>query len=152
MNNIMEYVVEDIKKFQEGIRTPFGLIRASLYVTEDDNLAQHAMCGFKESFGKTKHPCSICTAPLEDIRRMTEEDDDLLRTPETHEIQVSAIEHAQGQEKERLMTQYGINRRSALNELDGYDVTTGAPPEMIFMIFFLEFFHGLFNIYVKQLS
>lgn len=65
------------------------------------------------------------------MHKMVEEDENLLRKEIDHNRQVENIENAVGQEKEKLMTEYGINRRNILNELLGFHVTEGAPPDLI---------------------
>ncbi|XP_051165636.1 uncharacterized protein LOC127284290 [Leptopilina boulardi] len=132
LNNIMKPVVKDLKKIESGISRADGtLIRGTLIATAGDNPAQNAICGVKESFGKTKHMCRHCLADLSQVHTMVEEDESLLRNKEDHERQVRMIENADGQEKEKLMTDYGINRRSILNELYQHDITEGAPSDII---------------------
>lgn len=65
------------------------------------------------------------------MQKMVEEDKSLLRNREQHDQQVKAIEKAVGQDKEKLMTDYGINGRSIFNEMFQYHITEGSPPDLI---------------------
>lgn len=132
LNNVLKPVVKDFKKMENGINFADGtLIEGSLFATTGDNLSQNGACGLKESFGRTRHSCRYCLADLDNIHKMTEEDESLIRSKEDHDRQVEMIENAVGQEREKLMTDFGINRRSVLNELKEHHVTEGAPPDII---------------------
>ncbi|XP_051155511.1 uncharacterized protein LOC127289347 [Leptopilina boulardi] len=132
LNSILKHIVKDFKKIENGIQLADGtIITGSLFATIGDNPAQNAVCGCKESFGTTRHPCRFCLAHLSEIHNMVEEEESLLRTREKHDIQVSMIENAEGSAKEKLMSEYGINRRSVLNDLFFHHITEGAPPDII---------------------
>ncbi|XP_043467384.1 uncharacterized protein LOC122501736 [Leptopilina heterotoma] len=132
INCVLKCIVKDFKKIENGINYSDGtLIRGSILASIGDNLSQNCACGVKESFGKTRHQCRTCLASLKEMHKMVEEDENLLRNEIDHNQQVENIENAVGQEKEKLMTEYGINRRSILNELLGFHVTEGAPPDLI---------------------
>ncbi|XP_051155173.1 uncharacterized protein LOC127277824 [Leptopilina boulardi] len=132
LNSIMKHIVNDLKKIESVIHYLNGtIIRGSLFATQGDNLAQHSMCGFKESFGRTRHPCRYCLADLAMIHQMVEENRSLLRNQEEHDRQVEMIENAYGQEREKLMTDYGIKRKSVLNKLNYYHVIKVSPPDLV---------------------
>lgn len=132
LNTVLKPIVKDFKKMENGINYADGtLITSSLFATAGDNLSQNSACNLKESFGKTRHPCRFCLADLTQIRKIVEEDKSLLRTKEEHDRQVESIENAAGQEKEKLMMQYGIKGRSILNECYEHHITEGAPPDLV---------------------
>lgn len=132
MNKILRPIVNDIKLLEEGIEGPNDtIIKGGLFVTIGDNVAQNCHCGLKQSFGRTQHSCRFCLADLSEIRTLTEEKSHLIRNPEDHDRQVLEIENAEGVEKEQLSTAYGINIRSILNELNGFHVSEGSPPDIV---------------------
>lgn len=148
MNKILKPIVEDLKKLEESVDGPGNTyIQGGLYASQGDNPAQHFMCGLKESLGRTLHPFRYCMAALPDVQIMTEERSDLLRNPENHDRQVAEIEGADDAEKEHLMTSYGINTRSVLNELQSYHVSKDAPPDIEH-----DFLHGLLPRGVQNFS
>ncbi|XP_051167363.1 uncharacterized protein LOC127285405 [Leptopilina boulardi] len=118
MNNILQYIVADFRTIQNGILLPNGEeVCGTLSVLIGDNLAVHQMCGFRESFSAL-HPCRVCKVTMTNVKTMCREDPTQLRSPEEHERQVLEIEAAVGEQaKAALRTQYGINRRSVLNEI-----------------------------------
>ena len=130
MNRILQPIVEELKKLQMGFDTPLGRIYGALNSVTGDNLGAHMVCGFKEDF-LAHRPCRQCNANLNEVRTMTEENIEILRTPEEYDIQVHRLEAAEGREREELSTEFGINRNSLLNELEGFHVTTGAPPDIV---------------------
>lgn len=82
-----------MSKWTKNVGTAFAII--------GDNLGIHMECGFKEGL-TTNNPFRGCMASLEDVRRMTEEDLDLFRTPGQYDQQVMEIKVTQGQEKNHL--------------------------------------------------
>lgn len=105
----MEPLIKELKLLEKGIILPNGQkIFGALFAIQGDNLGVHMLCGLKEDFTANR-PCRDCMATLQQVRQMTQEDESLLRTPEQHEEQVAEIEEAEGREKERLSTEYGIN-------------------------------------------
>lgn len=132
MNKILKPIVKDIKLLEEGINGPNETyIEGGLFATTGDNVAQNSICGLKESFGRTLHCCRFCLADLSEIRTLREENLNLIRNSVDHDRQVLEIENSEGFEKEQLSTAYGINVRSILNELRGFHITEGVPPDPV---------------------
>ncbi|XP_043462982.1 uncharacterized protein LOC122499017 [Leptopilina heterotoma] len=131
MNRILQYIVNDLKQFENGLRLSNGdIIYGTLSVLIGDNLAIHQLCGFRESFS-ARYPCRICKAIMDQIKTMFREDSTILRSSEEHDLQVQAIEAAVGkQNKAALRTAFGINRRSVLNEIENFHVTQSTPPDL----------------------
>lgn len=85
-----------------------------------DNPASTACGGFKES-AIANRPCRHCMATQADISSSFQERDFVLRNTEDHEQYLEEIE-----EDEQKSVEYGINRRSVLDELKYFDVSSGA--------------------------
>lgn len=131
INKILKPILVNIKKFEIGVPGPDNtLLQGGLYATQGDNPAQNCICGYKEGFGRTVHPCRYCLAALSEIQIMTEENVHLLRNPQDHDAQVAEIEALEGEDRDELSIMYGINRRSILNEAEGFHGSQDALPDI----------------------
>lgn len=130
MQRILKYIVDDFKKLENGVDLPNGnKLYGTISTLIGDNLAIHQCCGLKKSF-TARHPCRYCMATLEQVRSMTKENVVLKRTSEEHDRQVTAVEVADGAEREEISTSFGVTERYVLNELSGFHVTTSTPPDI----------------------
>ena len=78
-----------------------------------DNLGQHQVLGFVESF-RANYACIRCKAPRAMCQTMTKFDATFLRTPENYESDL----------EENNVSETGINRRCILNDIVDYHVTS----------------------------
>lgn len=131
MNAILKHIVKDVKKLENGIQLPNGdTVYATVLIVNGDNLGVQQLCGFRGSFSG-RHPCRTCTATMNQVRTMCREDPTLLRTPEEHDRQVEEIENADDRRKEQLRTDYGINGKTELSEIEGLHPLLSIPPDLI---------------------
>ena len=91
-----------------------------------DNLASNLLGGFKE--GSTAlRGCRQCLATPSEMKTVFKENQLKLRTPTEHASQCDDLEASTTKaEFDHLSTEFGINRRSILNELIYFDVCSGA--------------------------
>ncbi|XP_051158553.1 uncharacterized protein LOC127279936 [Leptopilina boulardi] len=150
MDAILAPIVENIQGLANGIEIENGdIIRANLFAICADNLGQHKISGFKEGF-TAQHPCISCEANLHDVRTLTTENVNLIRTPESYLRQVYEIEHAVGAEKIRLSKLYGINRDTILNQIENFSPVVNIPPDVMHTI--LEgVFHRTIQLYLRKM-
>lgn len=91
-----------------------------------DNLASNLLGGFKE--GSTAHRgCRHCLATPAEIGNVFCESGLELRTSEDHLVKCDQLDGAVTQKQfSDLSKEHGINHRSILNELQYFDVCSGA--------------------------
>ncbi|XP_051163764.1 uncharacterized protein LOC127283123 [Leptopilina boulardi] len=130
MNMILQHLVNDFKKLEDGLALADGeVIYGTLSTILGDNLGIQKLCGFRDSFSAL-HPCRVCNATMDQIKIMCTEDASLIRSQEEHARQVQEIEDAiDERSKAALRTRYGINRITVLTEIESFDPTV-TPPDL----------------------
>ena len=93
-----------------------------------DNLAAHAVVGFKESMSFALRICRTCMNTPENSPTCYSEFHCQLRDPERH---LNECELLQGPLGSHYSTNFGINRRSILEDVPGFPVTTSIPVTLI---------------------
>lgn len=130
LDYIMEPIVDDLKKLENGVEMYGDVIYGSLIAFIGDNLAVHKIGGFKEGF-TASHSCRHCMVHREVLRRMVTEDPSLLRTVDEHKIQVENLKHAENDRIYKYLSEnYGLNRDSLLNSLETFHIIGGTPPDL----------------------
>ncbi|XP_043468352.1 uncharacterized protein LOC122502397 [Leptopilina heterotoma] len=139
-------LVEDLKEIEKGIELPSGQkIYGGVSAITGDNQAMKWIWGYKESYS-AEYPCQYCLVPLREIQIMTVEDNQRLRSPSTHDEQLTQIEAAANEnERKELSQAYGINRRAPLSQLSGCHPTTTLPPDID-----NDLFLGVVPLHLKQ--
>ena len=97
-----------------------------------DNLAAHALGGFKESVSFALRICRTCMITPLQVQTCTLESSCNLRAPETHENQCYQLT---GLLREHNSTNYSINRRSVLEDVPGFSVVSGLPHDIMHDLF-----------------
>ena len=137
MDTFMSPFVDDLKAlFCDGIpvtigsetRTFFGGLLAFLA----DNLAAHAVGGFKESMSFALRICRSCMITADQSQLCVMEDSCQLRCPETHFEQCQLLE---GPLESHYSTNFGINRCSILEDVPGFSVVTSLPHDIMHDLF-----------------
>ncbi|XP_043285551.1 uncharacterized protein [Venturia canescens] len=135
VDKILEKFVEEINVLQrEGISIEIGQekfnYKGTLLFVAGDTPASALMGGFKESVAAFR-PCRTCFTTRDEWKTSFSEDRFILRNKETHIEQVNNIDqnHLTRQGVEYWKKRYGINRRSALLDIDGFDVTMCLPQD-----------------------
>lgn len=91
-----------------------------------DNLASNALGGFKEG-STAAHGCRHCFATPDEMKSYFTESSFSLRTSDEHRKQCKKIESAStAEERKELSKEYGINHKSILDELQYFDICSGA--------------------------
>ena len=92
-----------------------------------DNLAAHAVGGFKESMSFSLRICRSCMITTEESQVCFSEQSCHLRDPETHFRECQMLD---GPLASHYSTNFGINRRSVLEDIPGFSVVTGIPHDV----------------------
>ena len=95
-----------------------------------DNLAAHSVGGFKQSFSWAKRICRSCMATVLSIQISYCEDDCELQTAAEHERQCMLL-----WSDENFSKEYGINRRSILENVAEFSVVNGIPRDIMHDLF-----------------
>ena len=141
-NAILQPIIQDIKKLVSAkiiVPTQMLLQEAgytfsvggalkvkygTLCLLPADNLASNALGGFKAG-STANRGCRHCLATLSEMKTIFCEV--LLRTSTDHSTKCDQLEAAATKhDRDTLSTAFGINHRSILNELEYYDVCSGA--------------------------
>lgn len=129
--------VDDLKTlYCDGIKINIGGIEHKFYggllAFLADNLAAHALGGFKESMSFSLRICRSCMVTGPQSQSCFLEEDTQLRTPNTHFSQCELLE---GPLKAHYSTNFGINRLSILEDVPGFSVTTCIPHDIMHDLF-----------------
>ena len=96
-----------------------------------DNSAAHAVGGFKESMSFALRICRTCMNTPENSQTCYSEFHCQLRDPERHLNECELLQAPLGSHS----TNFGINRRSILEDVPGFSVTTGIPHDIMHDLF-----------------
>lgn len=108
-----------------------------------DNLAAHALGGFKESMSFALRICRSCMVTTQQTQNFTKEAECYLWTPSLHAEQCDRL---QGPLGAHHSTNSGINRRSILEDIPGFSVVSGLPHDIMH-----DLFEGVASIELKLL-
>lgn len=97
-----------------------------------DNLAAHAIGGFKESMSFAFRICRSCMATTEEAQRYFEESYFELRTAEKHKEQCQLLE---GASTSQHSVDSGINRKSILETIPNFSVANNLPHDIMHDLF-----------------
>ncbi|KAJ8676133.1 hypothetical protein QAD02_011919 [Eretmocerus hayati] len=134
--SILECIVKDLQKLENGVQLSDGsIIYGTLAAFLGDNLASHKIGGFKTGFTE-EHPCRVCMATLQIIRRMIKEDPKLLRTVPEYDEMIRKLQNCNtAAEYDRLSKEFGLNEDCPLNALQHFHGVYGIPPDIFHDIF-----------------
>lgn len=102
--------------------------RGALLVFLADNLASHALGGFKESFSFSLRICRTCMITSSSYKGQFDLSSICLRSAETHETQCRQLD---GPLSDHYSKAYGINRRSSLMDIPMFSMFGGGLPHDI---------------------
>ncbi|KAJ8674150.1 hypothetical protein QAD02_005412 [Eretmocerus hayati] len=136
LKNILKCIVEDLQKLENGIKLANGnIFHGTLAAFLGDNLASHRIGGFKTGF-TAEHPCRVCMATLDQVRKMVREDPTLLRTVDEYNAMIEKLKACKTkQEYDKLSKEYGLNEECPFNELEHFHAVNGIPPDLFHDIF-----------------
>ena len=129
--------VEDLKSlYCDGISVMIGTesktFRGGLLAFLADNLAAHAIGGFKEGVGFALRVCRTCMTTSSQCQTLFTEENFQLRNPELHFQQCQLLE---GRLRGHYSTNFGINRCSILEDVPGFSVTSCMPHDIMHDLF-----------------
>ena len=114
---LLDPMIRDLLKLEsDGIIVKVGGNDMQIFGTVSmlvaDNLAQHSLGGYLESFSQMQRLCRYCMCTRDNIRNHLNDDNTIKRTVSMHEEHLACIE-----ENPLLISTYGIKSRSELNKL-----------------------------------
>jgi hypothetical protein len=129
--------VDDIKAlYCDGISVAVGSEACTFYggllVFLADNLAAHAVGGFKQSMSFALRICRSCMITSNQSQTCLMEESCQLRSPETHFEQCQLLD---GPLQRHYSTNFGVNRRSILEDVPGFSVVTSLPHDIMHDLF-----------------
>ena len=102
--------------------------KGSMLAFLGDNLASHAVGGFKESMSFAFRFCRTCMATHEQSDQYFKSAEFKTRTPIEHKKHCDLLT---GPLKDHYSTTFGVNRRSALEDVAHFSVATGLPHDIM---------------------
>ena len=132
LNFLLKPIVEEIKLLEDGvdmmIHGTMIKVYGTLAVLTADNLASHAVGGFKAGFAKGFRKCRYCLAVDVDIQTKFCDRQFEARTKTNHDLHCSGLATTL---REYFGKLYGINGTSILNELKHFHVIGGLVPDIM---------------------
>lgn len=130
VKKIVEPLISDLKKLESnGIELVWKgkelSVRGALVTVSADNLSAHALAGFSCSFSSGR-VCRYCLCHYKDLSLRTQEDECVLRTPETHNYHLQCVA-----EDPTTKSLYGVTGPCAFSELPNFSVTNAFPPDVM---------------------
>ena len=134
IESILQPVIRDLPQLYNGVIMNVNGIERAVYgkvvMCAGDTLGQHYWAGFKEGVGVSFHKCRTCYCTFDNMQTDFVEEAFTLRTQASYNQECTDIEQAPTEAvRNNLRTTYGINRRSALTELPGFNVTKQLPQD-----------------------
>lgn len=127
-DNVLNVIVKDIRLLEtKGIDINGKNIKESLALFSFDNLGGNDLYGFVKSFN-TDYFCRHCTCKKVELRQMTREDPNLLRTKDQYQQCIDQIEE---NESEDLVASKGIKKYCVLNNLKHFHITTNKTVDLM---------------------
>ncbi len=132
LNLLLKPIVEEIKLLEEGvdmmIHGTTTKIFGTLAILTADNLASHAVGGFKAGFSRGFRKCRYCLAVDSDIQSKFSDGQFVPRSKTEHDLHCKGLETTL---REYFGKLYGINGKSILNELKHFHVIGGLVPDLM---------------------
>ncbi len=147
LNVLLKPIVDELKKLEQGVeivnkgesRTFFG----TLAILTADNLASHAVGGFKLGFSKGFRKCRYCLGTDIEIQNNFTDCEFVERTKISHNLHCEALET---DESEYFGKLYGLTSKSILNELNFFHVIGGNVPDVMH-----DWLEGVFPLVICKL-
>ncbi len=136
IESILQPVIQDLAQLNEGVVMNVNgaerVVYGKVVICAGDTLGQHYWGGFKEGVGVAHQKCRTCYCSFEKMQEEFVEEAFTMRTDASYKQECADIEQAPTEAvRNDLRTTYGINRRSALTELPGFDVTKQLPQDIM---------------------
>jgi len=133
IEKVLSPIIEDLKKLYLGHEIEFDDGRnITLYGKVLVCLGQNLWGGFKESCGGAYQKCRACYCDFDSLQSQFDLSKLTTRTKELYNSHCDEIENAVTEElRTGLKTSYGINKRSILTELPGFDISKQLPQDIM---------------------
>ena len=133
---ILQPIVSHLIELYEGVPMEISQEQVTVYgkvsICTGDTLGQHQWGGFKEGVGVSFQKCRSCYCSFDDMQTKFDEEVFTLRNRALYDQECQHIESAPNiNVRQDLMTIFGLNGRSGLWELPGFDVTTQLPQDVM---------------------
>lgn len=132
LNLLLKPIIDEIKLLEDGVDMVIHeetiKVYGTLAVLTADNLASHAVGGFKAGFSKGFRKCRYCLAVDAEIQTKFCDGQFEARTKTGHNLHCSGLETDLHEYFGKL---YGINGKSVLNELKFFHVIGGLVPDIM---------------------
>lgn len=147
INELLKPVLEDVKKLEGGcqfnIKGVTQIMFGTIAAFPADNLASHMVGGFKLGFSKGFRKCRYCLGTDAEIQTKFSDRDFTIRTQETHDIQCKGLDT---QEAEYFGKLYGLDSKSALNDLKYFHTIGGLVPDVMH-----DLFEGILPLVISEI-
>ena len=135
-NAILKPVIEDLQKLENGcpllIDGQEKIIFGKVICCTGDTEGQHEWAGYKVGVGFAFHKCRHCQCHYDAMQQSFYDHDFHAKSKETHERHCQEINDAPTEQvKADLRITYGINHRSALCDLNNFDITMQLPQDIM---------------------
>ena len=139
VNKILRTLVDDLITLYDGVKLNYGLNSITIYgkvvACTGDTLGQHLWAGFKEGVGASFQRCRHCYCNFDSMQKHFSEEEFTKRTKDSYERESTLIDDTEDNDtKEFLKTLYGINYKSILTELPGFDIINQLPQDIMHTI------------------
>lgn len=132
LNVLLEPILNELKLLEAGIefylKGENKLVFGTLSAFPADNLASHAVGGFKLGFANGFRKCRYCLVSDDEMQDNLSDCKLKYRTAIEHDLQCSGLETDLS---EFIGKQYGLNYRSCLNDLQFFHVIGGMVPDVM---------------------
>lgn len=132
LNVLLQPIIDELKKLEEGVEFVIHNKPTKLYGTVSiltaDNLASHAVGGFKMGFATGYRKCRYCMGTDEEIQSKFCDSEFVPRTKADHDLHCQGLDTELSEYFSRL---YGINNSSVLNQLKFFHVVGGLVPDVM---------------------
>ena len=137
MDVVLQPFVQDLKSlYCDGIAVTVGSAKITFFggllAFLADNLAAHAVGGFKEGVGFVLRLCRTCMATQSQSKMYFTQDKFQLRSPEMHFEQCQLLV---GPLAGHYSTNFGINQCSILEDVPGFSVVSCMPHDIMHDLF-----------------
>eukprot|EP00111_Clytia_hemisphaerica_P003426 TCONS_00009790-protein len=141
IEKILEPVIDELLLLHNGFEMEFEngqnkIIHGKVLVCLGDTPGQHLWAGFKEGVGTSYQKCRHCYCNFDELQSKFKLTDFTPRTETLHKQDCYEIENAPTEESRRdLSVAYGINKRSILMKIPGFNIITQLPQDIMHIAF-----------------
>ncbi|ELU01829.1 hypothetical protein CAPTEDRAFT_196585 [Capitella teleta] len=128
-NKVVKPLLEDLRVLEnEGVQCGPVKLRGTVIALAGDNLANHSICGFMESFSgsATSTLCRFCNGTRDMMRTNTPATQFKLRTKANYDKKVEVVSKFPD-----MSSMYGLKTHCVFNDLKYFHAVTGLTPDIM---------------------